>query len=126
MQSMRFYHGSLRKMQTNPEAFSRADIDAYVKAYSHPGAIKGGLAYYRASFAEIIALKSMNVPNIQCPVLMLWGEQDKALGKELTLNTEQYCNNTLKIVYDPGSGHFIQLDNPELVNKELLAFFSEA
>ena len=57
------------------------------------------------------------------PVLMIWGEQDKALGKELTYNTKDYCNN-LEVIYDPTSGHFIQHDNPELVNQKLLEFFA--
>jgi pimeloyl-ACP methyl ester carboxylesterase len=58
------------------------------------------------------------------PVLMIWGEQDHALGKELTYNTKNYCTD-LELIYDPTSGHFIQHDNPELVNGKLLEFFEK-
>jgi pimeloyl-ACP methyl ester carboxylesterase len=55
---------------------------------------------------------------------MIWGEQDHALGKELTYNTKNYCTD-LELIYDPTSGHFIQHDNPELVNGKLLEFFEK-
>lgn len=123
MRTSAFYKGSYTDMQMNPEAFTKEDIALYREAYRQPGAIKGGLAYYRASFKEILAIEHMEVPDIHCPVLMLWGEKDKALGKELTLNTQAYCKNSLDIIYDPDSGHFIQLDNPGLVNENLIRFF---
>lgn len=122
LKSDRFFEASLTKMQNNPEAFSPEDVSRYQEAYRQPGADKGSLSYYRASFGEIISIRPMEVPKIERPVLMLWGEQDKALGKELTWHTADHCNNTLEIVYDPKSGHFIQLDNPELVNENLLRF----
>ena len=97
------------------------EIQEYVKAYSQPGALTATVNYYRA------ALRDMNSANwsaiLPMPVLMIWGEQDKALGKELTYNTKQYCKD-LEIVYDPSSGHFIQSDNPKLVNQKLLEFFA--
>ena len=97
------------------------EIQEYVKAYSVPGTLTATINYYRAALR---LPDSMNFSTpLPMPVLMLWGEQDKALGKELTYNTKQYCHN-LEIVYDPTSGHFIQYDNPELVNGKLLEFFA--
>lgn len=125
MKTQVFYNGSYTRMQVNPNAFTKEEMAIYREAFRHPGAIKGGIAYYRASFKEIIAVIKMNIPDIFVPILMLWGEQDKALGKELTLNTQEYCRNSLEIIYDPNSGHFPQWDNPELVNKNLLSFFGE-
>ncbi len=97
------------------------EIQEYVKAYSHVGALTGPINYYRA------ALRYPDAPDVSSvlpmPVLMIWGEQDKALGKELTYNTKQYCAD-LETVYDPTSGHFITADNPELVNAVLLRFFA--
>ena len=98
------------------------EIKEYAKAYSQPGGLSGIINYYRAMVRHISTLDtSVQLP---MPVLMLWGEQDKALGKELTDNTKQYCKE-LEIVYDPTGGHFIQSDNPELVNKKLLEFFAK-
>ena len=98
------------------------EIEQYVKAYSQPGGLGGPINYYRAALRHVDSL-SLSEP-LPMPVLMLWGEQDKALGKELTYNTKQYCRD-LEIVYDPTSGHFLQYDNPELVNRKLLEFFGK-
>jgi pimeloyl-ACP methyl ester carboxylesterase len=99
------------------------EIDEYVKAYSQPGMLTAAINYYRAAIRygnDFDTTKPLPMP-----VLMIWGEQDKALGKELTYNTKQYCND-LELIYDPTSGHFIQYDNPELVNGKLLEFFGKA
>lgn len=97
------------------------EIQAYVEAYRQPGALTGAINYYRAAL-RATASPDMNKV-LPMPVLMIWGEQDKALGKELTYGTGQYCAD-LEIIYDPYSGHFITADNPELVNDSLLAFFA--
>lgn len=98
------------------------EIQEYVKAYSHAGALTGPINYYRAALRYPDALDVSVV--LPMPVLMIWGEQDRALGKELTYNTKQYCAD-LETVYDPTSGHFITADNPELVNAALLRFFAD-
>ena len=101
--------------------YTSYDIEQYVTAYSQPGALTATINYYRAAMRNLKAFKS--TAPLPMPVLLIWGEQDKALGKELSLNTAEYCTQ-LEVVYDPTSGHFIQHDNPELVNKKLLGFFT--
>lgn len=96
------------------------EILEYVKAYQQPGALTATINYYRAAFRYPYHLDTSVL--LPMPILMLWGEQDKALGKELTYKTKEYCEN-LELVYDPTSGHFLQYDNPEWVNRKLLEFF---
>ncbi|MCW3125790.1 MAG: alpha/beta hydrolase [Bacteroidetes bacterium] len=98
------------------------EIQEYVKAYSQPGALTATINYYRAALRDMKGTAESEI--LQMPVLMIWGEQDKALGKELTYNTKDHCAD-LEIIYDPTSGHFIQSDNPELVNSKLLEFFAK-
>ena len=98
------------------------EIAEYVTAFSQPGALTGAINYYRAAIRHMSSMDLSVV--LPMPVLMIWGEQDKALGKELTYNTKQYCKD-LEIVYDPTSGHFITADNPDLVNTKLLEFFKK-
>ena len=102
---------------------SEEEIAEYVKAYTQPGGLTGIINYYRAMVRYMSSLDTS--AQLPMPVLMLWGEQDKALGKELTYNTHQYCKD-LEIIYDPSSGHFIQSDNPQWVNEKLLAFFGKS
>jgi pimeloyl-ACP methyl ester carboxylesterase len=116
----RVFTKTFARFSPSGTAPSETEIQEYVKAYRQPGALTATINYYRAAMRYPFHLDtSVQLP---MPVLMLWGEQDKALGKELTLNTKQYCKN-LEVIYDPTSGHFIQYDNPELVNEKLLAFF---
>ena len=118
----KFFRDAFERMCMKKNAVSEADIQQYVAAYKQPGAIRGPISYYRAMFRG--ALSTPELPKIKAPVLMLWGEHDTALGKELTYRTKDYCENTFEIKYDPTSGHFIQHDNPQWVNEELLKFFA--
>lgn len=123
--SERFFRQMFDSMRMNKNASMEEDIKKYVEAYRQPGMVKATIAYYRAAFREIFSSESKaRFPKIKAPVLMLWGEHDKALGKEMTYNTKQYCEGSFEIIYDPTSGHFIQHDNPDLVNSRLLHFFS--
>lgn len=118
----KFFRATFKNMLMRKGAVSREDIAMYVQAYRQPGAVRAAVAYYRAAFRSF--LTAVKMPNIQAPLLMLWGEHDTALGKELTYRTKQYCTNTCEILYDSTSGHFVQHDNPDWVNQHLLKFFN--
>lgn len=119
----KFFRKTLSEMSTK-NAFTEEDIQRYVQAYSKPGTVKATIAYYRAAFRSVFG-RQVPFPKIKAPVLMLWGVHDKALGKELTYRTAQYCENECTILYDESSGHFVQHDNPAWVNARLLSFFAE-
>ncbi len=118
----KFFKGAFETMLMNQNAVSGEDIKKYVEAYSQPGAVKAAIAYYRAAFRSF--LSPVKMPKVKAPLLMLWGEHDTALGKELTYRTKEYCENTCEILYDSTSGHFVQHDNPDWVNEKLLEFLS--
>ena len=52
---------------------------------------------------------------------MIWGEQDIALGVELTRFTERYVRD-LTLRYLPDASHWVQQDDPEAVNQILRAW----
>jgi pimeloyl-ACP methyl ester carboxylesterase len=58
---------------------------------------------------------------IEVPTLMLWGEQDIALGKELTYGTEHYVRD-LVLRYLPDVSHWVQQEAPETVNEMIEAW----
>ena len=82
----------------------------------------GSLNYYRAML-QTKPNKAIFKNNIQCPTLLIWGEGDKALGKELTYNTQQYINASFEVKYIKECSHWTQNDCPEEVNQYLLNFF---
>lgn len=117
-----FFKKTFKNMSPYKKEISDAEASSYAEAYAQPGALTGALNYYRAMVRYRDVLPETH-PKLTMPVLMIWGEQDTALGKELTCNTKDYCEN-LELIYDPTSGHFIQHDNPELVNRELVKFIT--
>lgn len=119
----KFFSGIFKSMSPYKKGLSEEEISKYAEAYAQPGMLTAVINYYRAMLRYRNALPKTH-PKLRMPVLMIWGEQDTALGKELTYNTKDYCEN-LELIYDPTSGHFIQHDNPELVNRELLKFISK-
>ena len=65
--------------------------------------------------------RQLGFPVIETPTLMIWGEQDAALGKELTYGTERLVRD-LTLRYLPDASHWVQQDDPERVNAMLEAW----
>jgi pimeloyl-ACP methyl ester carboxylesterase len=55
------------------------------------------------------------IRKIEVPTLMIWGEVDAALGKELTYGTNTYVAD-LTLRYLPNVSHWVQQEAPETVN----------
>lgn len=120
-----FFYRGLRGWARNKNAFSKEDIEAYVKAFQQPGAITAALNYYRAAFREGFKRENRkNIP-VAADTLVIWGEDDKALGKELTFGMERYFNNFFEIKYISNCSHWVQHEYPELVNGYMLNFLQD-
>jgi pimeloyl-ACP methyl ester carboxylesterase len=70
-------------------------------------------------------LKKSAVKKIAADTLVIWGENDKALGKELTFGMEKFFENYLEIQYIKNCSHWVQHENPELVNQYILNFLEK-
>jgi pimeloyl-ACP methyl ester carboxylesterase len=82
----------------NQSAFTAADIDAYKNAAAKRGATTAMLNYYRNIFPCLFSQKHWGM--LAVPTLKIWGENDTALGKELTYDTAAYVND-FKIHFIP-------------------------
>jgi pimeloyl-ACP methyl ester carboxylesterase len=79
------------------------------------------LNYYRANFPDIG--RTRDTPRIEVPTLMVWGEEDTALGLELTEGYAPYVTDfTLRRL--PNVSHWVQQEAPGEVNSELLAWLN--
>ena len=99
-------------MAVDKTAFTQADIDAYKDAAAKPGALRAMLNYYRNVFQHGFINRSWGVLDV--PTLMIWGESDTALGKELTYGTETFVKD-FQIKYIPNCSHWVQQEQPQLV-----------
>lgn len=109
----------------HPERFSDEVLQAYRKAASAPGALTGMIHYYRALIrgGGLARQRALGYPVIEAPTLFLWGEQDIALTRETTHGTEAWVSD-LTLRYLPTASHWVQQDEPEIVNEMLEAWLS--
>ncbi len=105
-------------------AFPSEVLAIYQDAMSKPGALRASINYYRATFRNPLSIGSRTETIINAPTLLIWGDQDVALGINLTNGLEQWVPN-LKIEHIPDSGHWVQQEKPDEVNSFLLDFLSQ-
>ena len=101
-----------------------------VAAWSQPGALTGGLNYYRASpmypptaddpGAKKLTLKPGDFV-VRVPTLVLWGDRDTALLTGCVEGLGQ-CVPDLKLVRVPDASHWIVHEKLEMVCREIEAF----
>jgi len=115
---------TFRGMAIDKLAFSDADLETYTTALAKPGAITAALNYYRNLLSWLLFQPDWPVLR-QTRTLMIWGEEDVALGKELTEGTENYVQD-FQIRYIPNCSHWVQQEQPELVNQYIRAFLDSA
>ncbi|MHA2027976.1 MAG: alpha/beta fold hydrolase [Candidatus Kariarchaeaceae archaeon] len=100
--------------------FSDLDIVEYIAAWKQRRAIPCMLNWYRASFR-----RKLKMPNRQVtiPNLIIWGENDKFLMKEMAEASLKYCDQgSLEYVKD--ATHWVQHEKPKLVSKLIVDFLS--
>ncbi len=124
LNARRFVEQAFRGMAIRKDAFPDEELRCYEEALKKPGALTAAINYYRAAFRETLRHGEQLFPQITCPTLLIWGEEDIALGKELTYGMEPYFNNHFEIKYIPQCSHWVQQEQPELVNQYLLDFLN--
>ncbi len=118
----RLIASSFIDMAIDKDTFSEADLNAYKDAAAKRGAITAMLNYYRNVFQGLLNQRQWDV--LQIPTLMIWGENDTALGKELTYNTKDYVPD-LQIRYIPNCSHWVQQEQCQLVNQYMREFLAK-
>ena len=108
-------------MAIDKTAFSEADLNAYRDAAAKPGALTAMINYYRGIFTQLFDSQPQEWQILDIPTLTIWGEEDTALGKELTYGTEAYVRDW-QIKYIPNCSHWVQQEQPALVNRYIREF----
>lgn len=110
---------AFRGMAIDKSRFPPEVLEVYQRNAQQPGALTAMINYYRAVFRGGPGPKQARAPGrLDVPTLMIWGEQDSALGKELTYGTENLVSD-FTIHYLPGVSHWVQQEAPETVNEIL-------
>ncbi len=104
-------------------SFPKEDADRYVEAAKRTG-LKGPLNYYRAAARATITRSTPKLKVIACDVLVIWGENDIALGKELATPSPKWVPHA-RVEFLPTASHWVQNDEPARVNELLVSFCRE-
>lgn len=120
----RWLASAFRKQIPDSRLLTDEDIQAYRDNACLPGRMTKMMNYYRAMLqGDAPKLRKHGYPVIETPTLMLWGDGDIALGKELTYGTDRFVRN-LSIRYLPGISHLVQQHAPGTVNAMLKAWLA--
>ncbi|GFE70720.1 alpha/beta fold hydrolase [Chroococcus sp. FPU101] len=114
---------AFKGMAIDKTAFSQADLEAYKDAAAKRGALTAMINYYRSTFQGFFNQSNDDWTILETPTLIIWGENDTALGKELTYGTEEFVRY-LTIKYIPNCSHWVQQERPELVNQYIWEFLN--
>ncbi len=114
---------AFKNMAIDKSAFNSEDLAAFRNAAAKPGALTAMINYYRANFQIPPNNLDKNWGILDISTLMIWGEEDTALGKELTYGTDAYVKN-LQLKYIPNCSHWVQQEQPSLVNQYMRDFLS--
>ncbi|MBK9714739.1 MAG: alpha/beta hydrolase [Kouleothrix sp.] len=107
-------------------AFDDQDILIYKRALSQPGALTAAINYYRAVVQQgARGMYRGTGMRVAAPTLLIWGERDPALGRELVEGTERFAPD-LRVRFIPECSHWVMEERPDLVNRHVLEFLAEA
>jgi pimeloyl-ACP methyl ester carboxylesterase len=109
---------------TRPEAFTAEDRAELRAAFQTPGAARAAVNYYRAAFRARATRRRVqeDARRIAAPTLLLWGDRDQALGRELTEGMDPLFSGRFEQVHFPDASHWVCEEQPEAVNREILRF----
>lgn len=105
-------------------------VDAYQAAWAQPGALTGGVNYYRATplhppTATEAGARAVNLRAedfiVRVPTLVIWGERDTALLPGLLDGLER-CVPDLKLVRWPQASHWLIHEDPVQAIEEIRNF----
>ena len=105
-----------------PDAFTATDLQRYVEAWSQPGAATATINYYRALIRQSPRRAEARIGPVRAPTLVVFGERDRYLSKELAEPDPADVPNLERVVRLPRASHWVHHDEPERVNELLLEF----
>lgn len=104
----------------NPAAFGEDELEETARWLISPGGLSGGLAYYRALFADARANKVLARKKLEMPVLIIDGSEG-FLQHVLPVSARAVASN-VRVAVAPRSGHFIADERPTWLADALLSF----
>lgn len=100
-------------------AFTPAEVDEFVRAYSAPGAMRAGFEQYRAFPVTAARNQASAQVKLPMPVLALGGQY--SAGPAIVATVQQVADH-VRGGSVPEAGHWLAEENPDYLLAQLLAF----
>jgi pimeloyl-ACP methyl ester carboxylesterase len=106
----------------NPNAMPKSVVEAFIRSLSRPGRLTAALNYYRANLSGDRAWASLapHEVNVSAPTILLWGDQDPALGRRSAEGTADFMEGDYRLVVLEGAGHWLQFERPDEVSRTMV------
>jgi pimeloyl-ACP methyl ester carboxylesterase len=103
------------------------------KTLGAPGALSAALDYYRFVYGSkdpdpaLADVQSASLQPTPVPTLYLHGTDDGVMGAEIVVEDElrPHFPAGLELVMVPGTGHFLHLEEPDVVNHRITTFLKD-
>jgi pimeloyl-ACP methyl ester carboxylesterase len=106
------------------DGFSREEAERYVEAFSREGVARSALAYYRAALRASVTRKLPPLRPVDAPVLVIWGADDRYLGREMAMPEKRWAPNA-RLELLQGSGHWPMRDATGHLNELLVEYAAD-
>ncbi len=106
---------------SRPGTFKSSDLAEYREAWSRPGALTATVNWYRALLRKRMP---ESLPWIKCPVLMIWGLEDRFGEKSTAEASLALCENGCALFVE-GATHWVHHEEPARVNAALIEFLRD-
>ncbi len=109
---------ALRRWSGHPRA------NSVIEELERDGQMTAHLLWYRANVApDAFVVPPPSLPSVEVPVLGLWSSGDFALTEGQMTDSANHCVNGFRYVR-VGGGHWIPIDEPTTVSREIIEFCS--
>ena len=123
----RLWKNAYAKFRDLPH-FTKAHDEAFREALAVPGAVDGGINWYRANIPLLQDLGEAEcwpspIASTPVPALLIWGETDTTFVAEFIDELDQYATN-LEVKRLPDVGHTPMLEAPSLTTSIIEEFLA--
>ncbi len=114
----------LRAAARDKRNFTDERLAPYARFFASPERVRAPVEFYRQSLRRLLRPRywahAWRYPKIQAPFRLIWGTEDVALGRELTVELDGWFERPVEVRYLEGLGHFGMIEAPERIAPLLL------
>ena len=124
--SARSFKDLMREPETLPDWLTDEDLDVFTAEFERKGTFRHGLNWYRTIDRSWELLAPFANAKVHQPALFIGAERDAIFGqtRESVAATKEWVPQLREPVWVPDCGHWIQQEEPEIVNRALLDFLA--